>query len=418
MRIGIPHYLAAVVATMMMPCASAAVPPIGFFQPLARYAVAQNGGEVAEIVAATTDGKTLIYTDSEREAIGFVDITDPAAPVGAGTLAVPGEPTSVAVTPDGRYALVVVHGQPDQLQVINLANRSVARVILLDGQPDSVAVSPNGRYAAVVIENERGGDTLPELPAGLLTVVSLHGEPAQWTTRNVALTGLAAPNRFPEDPEPEFVDINAFNIAAVTLQENNHVVLVSLPTATVLHHWPLGASTHAADLTDDGVISFTETLTAAREADAISWTPNGRLITANEGDLTGGSRDFTLFAAPSGKVLFEPGAAYEIAIANAGLYNDGRSDNRGCEPEGVEVARYGTRTFAFIGAERCAAVGVYELVGPQEIPRFVQVLPTGDRPEGLLAIAERGLFVSANEDDGTLDIFVGRPGTPPASLTP
>ena len=33
---------------------------------------------VSEIVAATRDGKTLIYTDSPGEQIGFVNITDPA----------------------------------------------------------------------------------------------------------------------------------------------------------------------------------------------------------------------------------------------------------------------------------------------------------------------------------------------------
>ena len=42
------------------------------------------------------------------------------------------------------------------------------------------------------------------------------------------LTGLA--ERFPDDPEPEYVSINASNQAAVTLQENNHVVIVDLAT--------------------------------------------------------------------------------------------------------------------------------------------------------------------------------------------
>jgi hypothetical protein len=46
----------------------------------------------------------------------------------------------------------------------------------------------------------------------------------------VSLTGIA--DRFSEDPEPEFVSINKDNIAAVTLQENNHIVLVSLQSGT------------------------------------------------------------------------------------------------------------------------------------------------------------------------------------------
>ena len=35
---------------------------------------------VAEIVAASSDGRTLIYTDSPRNQVGFVDITDPTSP--------------------------------------------------------------------------------------------------------------------------------------------------------------------------------------------------------------------------------------------------------------------------------------------------------------------------------------------------
>ena len=33
------------------------------------------------------------------------------------------------------------------------------------------------------------------------------------------------------------------------------------------------------------------------------------------------------------------------------------------------------------------------------------MLATGDRPEGLLAIPSRNLFVTANEGDGTISIF-------------
>lgn len=37
----------------------------------------------AEIVAASGDGNALIYTDSPQNAIGFVDITNPAMPLAA-----------------------------------------------------------------------------------------------------------------------------------------------------------------------------------------------------------------------------------------------------------------------------------------------------------------------------------------------
>lgn len=49
----------------------------------------------AEIVAALPDGNGVVYTDSPGERIGFVAISDPAAPQPDGTLAVGGEPTTV-----------------------------------------------------------------------------------------------------------------------------------------------------------------------------------------------------------------------------------------------------------------------------------------------------------------------------------
>ena len=61
---------------------------------------------VAEIVAASTDGKTLIYTDSARKGVGFVNIADPSQPKPLGFIPLNGEPTSVAVR--GPYVLAAV----------------------------------------------------------------------------------------------------------------------------------------------------------------------------------------------------------------------------------------------------------------------------------------------------------------------
>src|SRR5699024_11084699 len=112
--------------------------------------------------------------------------------------------------------------------VLSLKTHEVRARHSLDGQPDSIAISPDGRYALIAIENERNEDDndgqLPQLPAGYAVIVDLQGAPQQWPLRRVELTGIA--DRFGDDPEPEFVDINANNIAAVTLQENNHVVLI------------------------------------------------------------------------------------------------------------------------------------------------------------------------------------------------
>lgn len=48
----------------------------------------------AEIISASEDGNTLVYSDSPLGVLGFVDITDPAAPKGLGTVGMDGEPTA------------------------------------------------------------------------------------------------------------------------------------------------------------------------------------------------------------------------------------------------------------------------------------------------------------------------------------
>jgi len=390
---------------------SAAKPTPGPINSFVRAATFDVTGEVAEIVTVTADGNTLIYTDSEVGEVGFVDITDPASPAADGTLAVPGSPTSVTVTPNGTWALISTDTSDGdfidpsgELLVVDLATRIVARTIALGGQPDSIAVSKDGRYAAIAIENQRVG-ALPQLPAGNLTIVDLLGTPAAWTTRVVSLTGLASAFE-PADPEAEFVDINAANIAAVTLQENNAVALVNLATGVVIDDWSTGVSSHPADKKNDRAISLTDGLSEEREPDAIGWTAAGNLATANEGDLRGGSRDWTIFA-PDGDIVYTSGEAFEAEAVRHSHYPDSRSTSKGTEPEGLEIGAFGDRQFAFVGSERGHFVAVYRL-DDETTPTFVQLLPTGFRPEGLLAIPSRGLVVTANENDGTISIFEGR----------
>ena len=73
-------------------------------------------------------------------------------------------------------------------------------------------------------------------------MIRLQGPPTGWFRQDVSLTGLAG-MLYPDDPEPEFVDINHANQAVVTLQENNHIVVVDLPSRQVVKHFPAGAVT-------------------------------------------------------------------------------------------------------------------------------------------------------------------------------
>jgi alkaline phosphatase len=96
------------------------------------------------------------------------------------------------------------------------------------------------------------------------------------------------------------------------------------------------------------------------------------------------------------RVLYESGSSLEMKIAAAGHYPDKRN-TKGIEPEGAEVAKFGDTQYIFVASERGSLVGVYKDTGAD--PEFVQLLPSGIGPEGLVAIPSRGLLVTANETD-------------------
>src|SRR3546814_7471311 len=83
------------------------------------------------------------------------------------------------------------------------------------------------------------------MPAGHLAILKLNGGvPDCASLMQVDVTGLA--DIAPEDPEPEFVDINAKGEIALTLQENNNIVIVNGSDGVNLRHFSAGS----VDLTD------------------------------------------------------------------------------------------------------------------------------------------------------------------------
>lgn len=397
------------------------------FDRVASFPVFENtdidDDTVAEIITAVQGGRTLVYTDSEREGVGFINIQRPNRPLADGFIELEGEPTSVVGV--GPLVLVAVNTSEDfinvsgQLVVIDLRGRSIVKTFELGGQPDSIDVSPDGRYAAIAIENERDEDLgdgfPPQAPAGDLFVVNTNGQfPDAWKTARVPLTGLGVD--FEDDPEPEFIDINAANFAVVSLQENNALVVVDLeaaiadPAGAVLTAFSAGdvAALENVDVEENELIELTDTLAnIKREPDAVAWVKDEFIATANEGDLVGGSRGFSILNI-FGEVLFDSGNALEHLVASIGHYPEDRSENKGNEPESILFAEYGEDQLLFVGSERSSVVAVYDVSDmPDEASAFVagdepellQVLPTGVGPEGLLAIPRRNLLVVANEVD-------------------
>ncbi|WP_458790781.1 esterase-like activity of phytase family protein [Yoonia sp. MH D7] len=381
------------------------------FNRISSFATSANNADPlatssSEIISASGDGMTLVYSDSPLGVIGMIDITDPDAPRPKGNIDVGGEPTAVSML--GQVAMVGVNTSESYvvpsglLKAYDIDTKAEVASCDLGGQPDSTAIAPDGSFITIAIENERDEDAgdgrTGQLPAGYVVVLDIvDGVPACESLVKFDVTGLAQIS--PEDPEPEFVDVNAAGEIVVTMQENNHIVVLS-KTGEILSHFSAGAvDLDQIDATDErAALRFTESQTGRlREPDGVQWIDGMHFAIANEGDMDGGARGWTIFN-KDGTEVFEAGNSFEHAIIQTGHYPDKRSDAKGAEPEGMEVATFDGTTYAFILAERASIVGVYDVSNP-ETPLLKQMLPSGIAPEGAIAIPSRGLFVTANEAD-------------------
>lgn len=359
----------------------------------------------AEIISASEDGMTVVYTDSPLGVIGLIDITDPAAPKPLGNVDMGGEPTTAKII--GNTVFAAVNTSKDfvntsgKLVSVDLATKAIVAECELGGQPDSVAAAKDGSFLAIAIENERDEDlndgALPQMPAGYVVKLPLKAGVVDCAgLQKIEMTGLAAIAG--DDPEPEFLDINAAGAIVLTLQENNEIVLIGADGLVSGHFSAGSVDLDGIDTKRDGKLDFTAKREGAlREPDGVKWLDDTHFAVANEGDYEGGSRSWTIFNR-DGSVVYESGASLERAIAEIGHYPEHRSKSKGVELESVEFATFGSTPMGFVASERSSVIGVYDLTDPTA-PVLKQLLPSGISPEGMVAIPSRNLLVSANEVD-------------------
>ncbi len=305
--------LLALTATLLV---SAALPAHAdmMFNRVATFAVANNlpGADTAsptsacEIIAASEDGNTLVYSDSPHGGIGFVDITDPGLRKPAVSVKRDGEPTSVTVI-GGKVLAGVntskVEGRPcgQSLASSTSRPRRSRSTCDLGGQPDLVALSKDGKFLAIAIENERDEEVndgeIPQMPGGNLKIALDERRHAglrwdqdgrsEWHGRGCAGrsgAGVRCLQRGRRDRSD-----------AAGEQPHRHR---RWQTARSSRISPLGRSTLDKDRHQEGWrITFDGKMEKCpREPDAVKWLDNDRFVVANEGDYKGGSRGFTIFA--------------------------------------------------------------------------------------------------------------------------
>lgn len=358
------------------------------------------------------------------------------------------QPDMLTFTPDGKRILVANEGEPNQPYSYD----PVGSVSVIDLQEGTVT---NIGFEDFNTGGPRAGEVSPK--------IRIYGPGSS----------------FAQDVEPEYIAVSPDSRRAwVTLQENNSLAEIDLVNLRINNISPFGlkpynTTDNAMDLSDkDGFVGnflrWRYTMGMYMPDGIAAYNINGLtyLITANEGDAraydgfaeetrlkdvtqmspelaaniadadlgrltissvdgldgTGtlvsarsyGARSFSIWA-PGGYLLQDSGNELDRMAVIAGNYDDGRSDNKGMEPESVITGNIDGRTFAFIGLERGpkSSIAIYDVTDPMN-RRFVSYYAatnTDVSPEGLKFVPAstspngKDLLLVANEVSGTTTVY-------------
>jgi hypothetical protein len=293
-------------------------------------------------------------------------------------------------------------------------------------------------------------------PAGSVSIIDMR---TRSVVATAGLTGIPTSGENLRtttgmDFEPEYIAIDEDDETAyVTLQEANAVAVLDLNGKRFTRIVGLGAKDFSLpgnqiDPLDDGKVSFiSPTAKGLYMPDGIAayrWRGQTYLVMANEGDFREDDGDRSaastfgavaplnrlrvsntdssagdLYAAGArslsirdaqGRLVYDSGDILDKEAAARGIYNDGRSRDKGVEPEGVSLLDVAGRTFAFVGLERTtvAAVAVFDITDPRDVSFVDMIVTDGDvSPEGLAAYQHRGDFflAIANEVSNTTTLY-------------
>jgi len=130
---------------------------------------------------------------------------------------------------------------------------------------------------------------------------------------------------------------------------------------------------------------------------SIEYVPDGselgRLVMSNVESARGGP--LVKFGGHSisirdtdGHIVYDSGSLLDREAIRLGIYDDGRSDNKGVEPEGLALLHVEGRVLAFVGLERTtrAAIAVFDVTDPHDVEYLDTIVGDGDvSPKGLTA---------------------------------
>lgn len=397
-------------------------------------------GALPDMVIFTADGKKVLvanegepddeYKNDPEGSVSIIDITN-----GITDALV----THVRFT-DFNSAGLRVHELPAGVNIYG-PNASVAQ----DLEPEYITISENSKIAWVSMQENNAIAIIDIESARVKNIVALgykdHSQPGNELDVSdkegeINITNWPVFGMY----QPDAIDSYSFK---------NKTYVVSANEGDSRDYWSgdyadenacLNAGGQAFDA-DDGCLFFSEekrvsklALSSDKFSDATELQNKenlGRLkITLSRGDINSdgffdklysyGARSFTIWD-DEGKQVFDSGSdiAFVTAARIPDLFNnangkfDGRSDDKGAEPESVVVGEVAGRKYAFVSLERTGGIMVYDVTSPYGV-QFVDYVPQSEgdsSPEGLKFVSAedsstgKAFLLVANEVSGTTTMY-------------
>lgn len=419
--IPVTFILASMLSMMLLAPSPVGADAAAIGEPLGTYSTGIFDQSAAEIVSYDPKTERVYVVNSSSATVDVLDISDPSDPTKVSTLDASSFGAGInSVDVRGGVIAAAVEADPktDPGSVVFYDRAgSVLSSVTVGALPDMVTFTPDGKHVLVANEGEPEsyceGTADPEGSVSVINVSKGFGrlgqsdvktahfrdfndDRASLVARGVRIFGPGA--SVAQDLEPEYVAVSKSSKKAwVSLQENNAIAIVHVPSGTVRAIRPLGLKDHsqtrnALDPSDEdgGVSIATWPVNGMYMPDAIaSFNRDGQsyLLTANEGD----GRDYECYSDetrvedvtldpaifPNGRELQDPSALGRLKMSLTSPTN--------ADGEIIEIHSYGARSFSILNAWGHV------------------IWDSGSEFEDLTAALLPGHFNSNNDENGSFD---------------
>ncbi|ACF47209.1 Alkaline phosphatase [Prosthecochloris aestuarii DSM 271] len=415
--------------------------------------ISSYGGGVNSV--AVSQGKLAMAIEADnKQDNGSVVVLATATLSEIAVVEVGALPDMVTFSPDGRYILSANEGEPNDdytvdpdgtVSIIDISNGYTVRTLDFSGfndqeaaleedgfrvfgpgadlaadvEPEYITVSDDSTTAYVTLQENNG---IAEIDLLTQTITAIH--PLGFKDH------LEPDNALDVSNKDDGIEITTWPVKGIYMPDSlasytvdGKTYLVTANEGDSRDYDGFSEEERVKDINLDPTV-FPDAATLQEDEHL------GRLkITTTLGDSDGdgdydalysyGGRSFSIWS-EDGQLVYDSGddIARITALLDQDLFNqdegkaDGRSDDKGAEPEGVTIGEVNGKMYAFVGLERTGGVMAFDISDPEQ-PEFVQWIYTdGDvAPEGLLFIDDTespngdDLLVVSNEVSGTVSVY-------------